>query len=114
MTRNKIMFALGALALGAITPAQGQPLPPFGGCGGINPTKPTITPTFTTTGSDFTNLGFECMMWQNFVYVNWPALAGQRGVPNSKAKFGAPGPTVWESYKTSDQVFLPGAANPGK
>ena len=52
-------------------------------------------------------------MWQNFIYVNWPVLAGQRGVPNAKAKFGASGPTVWESYKTIDQVFLPGASNPG-
>lgn len=111
--RYRVMIALGALAIAA-TPTLAQPLPPFAGCGGINPTKPTITPTFSTTGSDFTNLGFECMMWQNFIYVNWPALPGQRGVPNTKAKFGAPGATVWETYKTIDQVFLPGAADPGK
>jgi len=34
-------------------------------------------------------------------------------VPNKNAKFGAPGPTVWESYKTADQTFLPGGRDPG-
>lgn len=110
--RHGILIALAALAL-VTSPAQSQPLPPFSGCGGINPTKPTITPTFQTSNGEFTNLGFECQMWQNFIYVNWPALPGQRGVPNAKAKFSAPGPTVWETYKTIEQVFLPGAANPG-
>jgi hypothetical protein len=107
---NIVMIAFGALAA---TAALAQPLPPFGGCGGINPTKPTITPTFQVSNGEFTNLGFECQMWQNFIYINWPALPGQRGMPNTKAKFSAPGPTVWESYKTVEQVFLPGAANPG-
>ena len=86
--RHGALIALAALAL-AVTPARSQPLPPFAGCGGINPTKPTITPTFQVSNGEFTNLGFECQMWQNFIYVNWPALAGQRGVPNTKAKFGA-------------------------
>jgi hypothetical protein len=109
--RHGVLIAFAALALAA--PAHSQPLPPFAGCGGINPTKPTITPTFQTSNGEFTNLGFECQMWQNFIYVNWPVLPGQRGMPNTKAKFSAPGPTVWESYKTVEQVFLPGAANPG-
>ena len=111
--RHGILIAFGALALAlTASPAQSQ-LPPFVGCGGINPTKPTITPTFQVSNGEFTNLGFECQMWQNFIYVNWPALPGQRGLPNTGARFGAPGPTVWETYKTIDQVFLPGAANPG-
>src|SRR5262245_2222436 len=110
--RYGVMIALGALAIAA-TSALAQPLPPFSGCGGLNPTQPTITPTFQFSNGEFTNLGFECQMWQNFIYVNWPALPGQRGMPNTKAKFSAPGPTVWESYKTVEQVFLPGAANPG-
>ncbi len=83
------------------------------GCGGTNPTAPTISPNLTTKGADRTDLGFACMMWQNFVALNWPALAGQRGMPDTNAKFGAAGPTVWETYKTADQTFLPGARNPG-
>ena len=111
--RHGVLIAFGALAFAlAATPAQSQ-LPPFVGCGGIRPTKPTITPTFQVSNGEFTNLGFECQMWHNFIYVNWPVMPGQRGVPNKQAKFSAPGPTVWESYKTIEQVFLPGAANPG-
>ena len=101
------------LTIGATT-AQAQTQAPRFGCGGSPPQPPpTLTPTFSTSAGDRTNLGFECMMWQNFVYLNWPATRGQRGVPNKSAKFGAPGPTVWESYKTADQTFLPGGRNPG-
>jgi len=111
---RRIPVFASALALVVLSaPAGAQPLPSFAGCGGINPTKPVIKPIFQTSNGEFTNLGFECQMWQNFIYVNWPAMAGQRGVPNPNAKFGAPGPTVWETYKTVDQVFLPGAKNPG-
>src|SRR5436305_11184138 len=94
--RHAILISFGALMLVAFaTPAHSQ-LPPFSGCGGINPTKPKIEPTFQISNGEFTNLGFECQMWQNFIYVNWPAQSGQRGVPNKQAKFSAPGPTVWE------------------
>ena len=83
-------------------------------CGGSPPAPPpTITPTFSKTSADRTNLGFECMMWQNFIYLNWPATKGQRGMPDAKAKFGGPGATVWETYKTIPQTFLPDAKDPG-
>ncbi|TMJ06172.1 MAG: hypothetical protein E6G97_00455 [Alphaproteobacteria bacterium] len=111
--RHGILIALGALALTAATPALGESQPSFVGCGGIRPTKPKVEPIFQISNGEFTNLGFECQMWQNFIYVNWPAQPGLRGVPNKQAPFGATGPTVWETYKTIDQVFLPGAANPG-
>ena len=54
------------------------------------------------------------MMWQNFLYLNWPATRRQRGLPNKNAKFGAPAPTVWETYKTADESFPPGGRNPGR
>lgn len=56
---------------------------------------------------------FSDYAWSLFVAVNWPARAGQRGYPDCSRPLGAPGPTVWESYKTVDQIFLPGAADPG-
>jgi hypothetical protein len=59
-----------------------------------------------------TQHGFACQMWQAFVYLNWP-VSNRRGVPNASAKFGAPGPTVWESFKTVEQVYLPNAQDPG-
>lgn len=113
MRMSTIAGTLALVFLATTARAQAPAPPAFGGCGGISPTKPTITPTYSTTGADRTNLGFECMAWQNFIYLNWPAQPGQRGVPNASAKFGAAGPTVWETYKTSEQTFLPDAVDPG-
>lgn len=75
---------------------------------------PTVTPVTKANGTDFTDRGFECMMWQNFVYLNWPVLKDHRGVPDTNAKFGAEGATtVWESYKTDEHTFRPNGADPG-
>ncbi|MYM82931.1 hypothetical protein GTP44_13300 [Duganella sp. FT50W] len=60
----------------------------------------------------FINRIASCNMWQNFFYLNWPALAGQAGVPNMHAKFGAPGATVWQTLASPDQVFLPNGQKP--
>jgi len=57
-------------------------------------------------------VGFACQMWQTFIYLNWPA-SSRRGEPDNGAKFGSDGATVWETYKTVKQVFLPNAADPG-
>lgn len=56
---------------------------------------------------------FSDYAWSLFVAVNWPARAGHRGYPDCGRRLGAPGPTVWESYRTVDQIFLAGAADPG-
>jgi hypothetical protein len=60
----------------------------------------------------------NCFAWQEFIGLNWPAVSGQRGIPDPNAgpaDFGSPGasaPTVWETYKSKTEVFLPGAATP--
>ena len=116
MTRT--LAALGALLIGTIlaapqTLAQGRFCGGFGGSG-----HPDIEPKiFAKLNFDRSNPGFDCQAWQAFIYLNWPALQAigtPRGTPNPKAKFGAPGTTVWESYKTVDQTFLPAGADPGK
>lgn len=56
---------------------------------------------------------FSNYAWELFVAVNWPARQGYRGFPDCGRRLGSPGPTVWESYKTVDQIFLAGAADPG-
>jgi hypothetical protein len=56
---------------------------------------------------------FSEYSWALFVAANWPALEGERGVPDCARPLGSDGPTVWESYKTVDQIFLAGAADPG-
>jgi hypothetical protein len=59
------------------------------------------------------NSDFDCLAWQDFIYFMWPASPGPRGVPNTGARLGAAGPTVWETYRTVDTVFLPDGSNPG-
>jgi hypothetical protein len=107
-------YILGLLAGFAMTTAASAGTAPPGNfsCGGAPPgPPPVIAPKFIGGGGDFTNLGNDCAAWQNFIYVNWPAAA--RGVPDPNAKFGADAPTVWETYKTAIEVFLPNGANPG-
>ncbi len=50
--------------------------------------------------------------WQAFVAVNWPALAGQRGVPDLRKKIGQPGDVVWNTWKTPGEVFLANGQQP--
>jgi hypothetical protein len=69
--------------------------------------KPVIRADPGGAVSDHT---FGCLMWQSFIYLNWPALAP--GEPDPAARFGAPGATVWETFKRHDEVFRPGGAPP--
>ena len=55
----------------------------------------------------------DLFAWQMFVALNWPALKDHRGEPDTARKIGDDGVTVWESYKDSDEVFLPNGADPG-
>lgn len=50
------------------------------------------------------------LSWQTFVALNWPASAD--GSANTSAKIGAPGQTVWESWKESYEIFLPQGQKP--
>jgi hypothetical protein len=79
--------------------------------------KPLLSLAPKTASPPDSNGGFinriaSCNAWQNFFYLNWPALAGQAGVPNPKAVFGTPGPTVWQTLVSPDQVFLPKGQKP--
>jgi hypothetical protein len=114
MTRHHVVCALAALAFVGFASPQAFAQQKLYPCGDVpNPsTSPRIAPIFHGN-ADLNDAGFDCMIWQDFIYLNWPATPGQRGVPNAKARFGAAGPTVWETYKTVDQVFLPNAQNPG-
>jgi len=108
MTTSRI-FA-GALACGLIAagPAYAQPLLSFKCQNG----QVVLAPEPQLRVINNTNQGADCAMWQTFIYLNWPARPGSRGVPDPSAKFGGPGATVWETYKTVDQVFLPDGIKP--
>jgi hypothetical protein len=47
-----------------------------------------------------------------FVSMNWPAQPNARGVPNADGRLGQAGATVWETYKNSSEMYLPGGAAP--
>ncbi len=79
--------------------------------------KPLLTLKAQTASPPDSNGGFinriaSCNMWQNFFYLNWPAIPGQAGKPNTSATFGAPGATVWQTFASPDQVFLPKGKKP--
>jgi hypothetical protein len=109
---TQILVALAGLAIAGTGPAHAQQ-PPYS-CGDIpNPKSvPTIQPNFRTNAG-LENGEFDCMAWQDFIYFMWPAATGQRGVANRNAHLDDSGPTVWETYRTADTVFLPNAQNPG-
>lgn len=56
---------------------------------------------------------FDEYSWQLFVALNWPAQDGQRGSPDCTKQPGGGGYTVWQTYKSVEEIFLPNAANPG-
>jgi hypothetical protein len=77
-----------------------------------DPDLPQLKPIFRSI-TDLAESEFDCLAWQDLIYLMWPAQANQRGVPDPNRKLGASGPTVWESYRTADTVFLPGGRDPG-
>ncbi len=54
----------------------------------------------------------DIFAWQEFIALNWPAVAGERGEPARKKPFTATGPRVWETWKETTEVYLPGGAEP--
>lgn len=68
-----------------------------------------------TTQNDWLELG-----WQSFIALSWPADTGTSAIPGQPnttlsitAANAASLPTVWDSYLTADETFLPQGANPG-
>lgn len=50
--------------------------------------------------------------WKSFVAVNWPASATMRGAPDKGKLPGQPGPTVWQTWKMPDEIFLQDGSTP--
>jgi hypothetical protein len=104
----------GVMAAGSVS-AQGTQPPTFNCLELIrphDPDLPQIKPIFRST-TDLSEREFDCLAWQDFIYLMWPAKGDERGVPDPDQKLGASGPTVWESYRTADTVFLPEGRDPG-
>lgn len=54
----------------------------------------------------------DIFAWKTFVALNRPALPGRRGVPDPGRKIGEPGPVVWETWKSPDEIFYPDGRQP--
>jgi len=50
--------------------------------------------------------------WLAFMDVNWPALGTVRGKPDLNKPFGGPGVVVWQTWKTSQNLYLPPGQTP--
>jgi hypothetical protein len=107
-----LLRAAACSAVPFLACAQGSGQVPSFPCGGSPPQMIVLAPVVKLSNGEFTDQGADCAMWQTFFYLNWPAKAGARGVPDKTAQFGAKGATVWETFKTEDQVFLPNGAKP--
>jgi hypothetical protein len=107
---------IAAVPTSAQTPPPAQQPPNFRCSNTVrnpDPYLPQLKATFRSVTSGPFESEFDCLAWQDFIYLMWPAQANQRGVPDPNRKLGASGPTVWESYRTADTVFLPGGLDPG-
>ncbi|CAH0203619.1 hypothetical protein ACEN9D_02955 [Pseudomonas sp. CT11-2] len=71
--------------------------------------QPPSTAPVATASQD----QFDQYSWQMFIALNWPAQDGQRGDPDCAKQPGDPGYTVWQTYKTVEEIFLPKGADPG-
>jgi hypothetical protein len=75
-------------------------------------------------GATGTQAPMDYFSWQTFVALNWPASEAENGVPDANLVVGGQAvggyypngmrssPTVWETFKDSDEIFLPGPKPP--
>src|SRR6266849_6742323 len=95
---------LGILVLVHSQAAWGQkvcPPPPH------SITSPT-PPTDSLTCNDNAINDFDDFSWRSFVAMIWPAMKGQRGLPDPKQTgFPVTGPLVFETYKADWETFPP-------
>lgn len=109
MPKPRSRFAIGLAALLAVSVVEAANI-----CGGITGSQmPALTPQMPSAKFAQSDEAIDCFMWQTFIFLNWPAAAGQRGQPDPNAAFGSDGMTVWESFKKPEEVFLPAGVAPG-
>jgi hypothetical protein len=83
-------------------------------CGAAPNPLPVIAPTiFPKLLGHRSDAAFACLMWQSFIHLNWPARTDAPGMPDQSQPFGSANPTVWETFKPYDQVFLSSGNQPG-
>ena len=82
---------------------------------------PPVAPTLTSEVPSDTPIAdqpsINCLAWQQFIALNWPAVAqgGGKPAPLDSSEFGRPGdmsPVVWETYMDIHQVMTPDGSAP--
>jgi len=111
MYRTSVRLALGFAVIAGILACVRRanapaPEPAIALAPVLSPNVPVDLPA-NPTQADAVNFA-----WQSFVAVNWPALAGQRGVPDPNKKIGQPGDVVWNTWKTPAEVFTANGQKP--
>jgi hypothetical protein len=76
-------------------------------------TTPVLSPSVPgDVAANPTQADVVAFAWRSFVAINWPALAGARGVPDTSKRIGQPGVVVWNTWKAPEEIFLPQAQPP--
>lgn len=73
----------------------------------------SLSPVLPKDLSESTQAAADQFSWQSFVALSWPAKMGERGQADTTKKPGDAGPIVWETFKVTEEVFLPNAQDPG-
>jgi hypothetical protein len=87
-----------ALAIAAFSPAAAEDAAPF-----VSPDRIDDVPS--THADPFP--AFDNFAWRAFVALNWPSLTDvdHRGEPDRAKTLGDPGPRVWETFKSRNELF---------
>jgi hypothetical protein len=109
---RKGISAFAAIACGLALGVSGIAYAQSGEVCALPGPVPVLQPVLASASFAPSETAVDCYMWQTFIYLNWPALEGVRGVPDKSVSIDDPGATVWETYKSFDAVFLPNAIAP--
>jgi hypothetical protein len=113
------MIGLAAVTAPSVAQAQAQcPSPPPIQIPPPNLSPPTATvvpadaciPSSATTAQAFAY--FDDYSWRAFIAMVWPALSGQRGVPDVSKPLTAGSPLVFETLKADWETFQPNGTPP--
>lgn len=78
----------------------------------VPPLQVSPTPAPIKTNFNVTQRSADIFSWQEFIALNWPALAGSRGEPDPNKKISDPGPRVWETWKEEYEVYRSNGGQP--
>lgn len=107
--KRTMLIGLGAILLAG---SVGTAAAATAGCEAFGTPPTTASPATPPFPYSNTDPNFDCMMWQTFITLNWPAEQGQVGVPDPQKKFTDSGVRTWETFRDVEQVFLPNGRKP--